>query len=235
MKRGTGFNLALAIVAFVIGFGSTGCKKNPPPAQTTYTLKIKDVLGISGNITFTETSSSVTTIAIAMTGAAAGSHPASIRSNSAVEGGAIAITLNPVDSTGKSSTSVSMLDNGTVITYSQLIAFDGYADIINSSTDTGTVLAQADIGGNALTSTSQTYTLATVSSGVSGTALFAQRVNNNTLVTLTINGTLPGGSYPAFIRLGSVSTVGGGPVEATLQNVDGSTGKVIPIFANWIT
>src|SRR5687768_15021018 len=77
----------------------SGCKKekDEPARKTTYNLKTKDVGGISGTVTFTETSSTQTTVEIALTGVSNGSHPAHVHLKSAVEGGDIAITLTPVD------------------------------------------------------------------------------------------------------------------------------------------
>ena len=46
--------------------------------------------------------------------------------------------------------------------------------------------------------------------GVSGTALFEQRKNGNTFVTISLTGLIPGEFYPASINLSSVATVGGG-------------------------
>ena len=217
-------NFLYACTMLVMGIGmifSTGCSKDAVESNsTTYDLKVKDVLGVSGTVTFVQTSLTVTTINITLIGAPAGTHPATLYSNSLVEGGTAKLILKPVDASGKSSTTVSD------ITYSELIAFDGSVKVLKSDTELGTVLAQGDIGGNVLTTTNKTYTLATQGNfGVSGTALLQKRVNGNTLVTISLNGTIAGDSYPATINLGSIATVGGGPVVATLQNINGTTGK----------
>jgi hypothetical protein len=215
--------MALAITLIIT---TGGCKKDTPPAaKTTYQLLVKDQLGVSGTITFTQTSSSVTTVSITLTGSDSAYHPAYIRSNSAIESGGVLITLNPVVG-GTSTTQVTALDNHTAINYSQLIMYDGYADVDESSLNLGLIIAEGDIGGNALTSTSINYALDTVGIlGVSGTALFAKRVNGNTLVSVSLTGTIAGATYPEAIHLGSVTTVGGGPVAKTLNTVNGSTGK----------
>jgi hypothetical protein len=71
-----------------------------------------------------------------------------------------------------------------------------------------------------------TYALDTIKPfGVWGNALFEKRENGNTLVTLTLDGTIAGEVYPATINLSSISTIGGGPVTKTLSNVNGTTGK----------
>jgi hypothetical protein len=45
------------------------------------------------------------------------------------------------------------------------------------------------------------------------------------LLTITLAGTIAGEAYPATINLGSIQSVGGGPIVKTLNNVDGTTGK----------
>lgn len=213
------------LTAFILLIPGSGCKKDEdadpiPPRTTSYTLMVKDVLGVSGVATFVETSSVSATINITLTGAPSGTHPAELRMGSTVDGGLIVLQLNPVDATSKSSTVV------TTMTYSQLIAFDGFIKVLKSSAEPDVILAQGDIGGNVITTTNITYTLDTIGSyGVSGTALFEKRVNGNTRLTITLSGTIAGQVYPATINLGSIQTVGGGPVVKTLNNVDGTTGK----------
>jgi len=140
--------------------------------------------------------------------------------NSAIDGGTVVISFNPVDATGKSSTST------TTMTYTQLIAYDGFIKVHKSSSEPNVILVQGDIGGNVITTTNKTYTLDTVGSyGVSGIALFEKRVNGTTLLTITLTGAIAGDVYPATINLGSIASVGGGPVVKGLNNVDGTTGK----------
>jgi hypothetical protein len=216
---------SMIVILLTLTLGS--CKKESTPtiATTTYNLKVKDQLGISGTVTFTQTSATVTTIDIVVAGSDAEYHPAHIHLNSSVEGGAIALSLNPVIG-GKSSTTVTALDNGSSINYSQLLDFDGYLNVHQSSSNLGIIIGQTDIGGNALTTTNKTYTLNTfASSGVSGTALFEKRKNGKALVSISLNGTLASGVHPAVIHIGSVATVGGGPTVKTLNPVDGATGK----------
>ncbi|MCF8268257.1 MAG: hypothetical protein K9I69_09225 [Ignavibacteriales bacterium] len=211
------------IVLVVVG----GCQKDevadPVPVATrttTYNLVVKDILGISGKVKFTETSSTVATIDIVLTGAAAGVHPAELCMNSSVEGGTVVIALNPVDAGGNSTTVT------TVKTFDQLIVFDGFIQILKSTSEPNIILAQADIGGNLITATNKSYSLDTIGVfGVSGTALFEKRLNGNTLMTITLIGAIAGEIYPATINLGSIETVGGGPVIKSLSNVDGTNGK----------
>ena len=197
-----------------------GCDKDDAPGQNkSYDLAVKDVLGVSGKVTFTEPSNTSTTIDIVLTNAPSGTHPANLHMYSTVEEGVVVQTLNPVDATGKSSTVVNM-------TYSELIAYDGCIKVLKSSTEPTVILAQGDIGGNVITTTNKSYVLSTIGVyGVSGTALFEKRENGNTLVTISLIGTIPGESYPATINLGSIASVDDGTIRKTLSNVNGTTGK----------
>lgn len=201
-------------------FMAGGCDKDDAPNQNkSYDLAVKDVLGVSGKVTFTETSTTSTTIDIVLTNAPSGTHPAHLHMYSTVEEGAVVQTLTPVDASGKSSTVVNM-------NYAQLIAYDGCIKVLKSSSEPTIILAQGEIGGNVLTTTQKSYTLTTVGLfGVSGTALFQKRENGNTLITISLTGTIPGDVYPATINLGSIASVGGGPVKKTLSNVNGTSGK----------
>lgn len=210
----------LISVFFMILF-SSGCKDEVIIVKkTSYNLVVKDILGVTGTVTFTEESSTSTIIDIELTGIPAGTHPAEICANSAIEGGTTTIVLNPVDLSGRSSTLT------TSMTYSQLIAYDGFVQVHLSSSEPNQIIAIGDIGGNVITATNVTYALSSVESyGITGSALFEKRVNGNTLVTLTMNGLLPGTFYPASINVGSIGTIGGGGIKKTLQSVNGSTGK----------
>ena len=208
-------------VALVLLMASGGCKKDAvPPAETTYSLMVKDVLGVTGTATFVETSNTVTTINLKLYGAPAGTHPAVLCMNSAAEGGLVINILNPIDASGASSTEVSSM------TYTQLIAYDGFIKILKSSSEPDVILAQGDIGGNVITDTNVSFALSAVGAyGVSGTALFQKRTNGNTLVTLALTGAIAGETYPATINLSSITTLGGGPEVKLLSNVNGTTGK----------
>lgn len=202
--------LTVVILLFV------GCNKDDAPAQnSSYNLVVKDILGVTGKVTFTETNSTTTTIDIVLVNAPAGTHPANLYMNSVVEQGAVVVALNPVDASGKSSTAI------TTMPYSQLITYNGCIKVLKSSSEPEVILAQGDIGGNVITTTNKSYTLNTIGTfGVSGTALFEKRENGNTLVTISLAGTIPGEVYPATINLGSIASVGGGPVKKTLSNVN---------------
>lgn len=217
-------NVVSVFALLVIGLGIIflqGCTKDPVELRsTTYDLNVEDVLGVSGTVKFTETSATIVTIDIALTGVSGGDHPAQLCKNTVVEGGIVKVILNPVDANGKSSTVINTMS------YAELIAYNGFVRVLKSDLNANIILAQGDIGGNVLTTTNKSYPLATLDNyGVSGNALFQKRLNGNTLITLTLSGTIAGDYYPVSLNLGSVASVGGGPVVKTLQSVNGTTGK----------
>ena len=74
------------------------------------------------------------------------------------KGGGIVVDLAPVDgTTGMSMTNVSLFNNGDSLTYETLVGYDGYINVHASPNDLNTLVAQGDIGGNALSGDSITY------------------------------------------------------------------------------
>ena len=218
-KRKVSAVFTMLLLGVVLLF-SGGCTNDVNPKTTTYGLKAADVLGITGTVTFVQTSPTVTTVNITLTGAAAGVHPAQLCMNTVVEGGNVIVILNPVNVNGTSSTAI------TTMTYAQLIAYNGFIKVLQSDQDNKIILAQGDIGGNVLTTASKSYPLTTIGTyAVAGNALFEKRQNGNTLVTISLNGLIAGINYDATINLGSIASIGGGPVVETLNKVDGTTGK----------
>ena len=220
MNKTIKFISRLSIAIVLVSLLVVGCKKDDDPARDiTYDLEVQDVLSVTGTTTFTEYNSGAVSIDIMLNNVPSGTFQASLCQNSAVEGGAAVITLNTVDDKGKSSTKI------TTMTYNQLVNFDGHLKVLKS-TNPEVILALGDIGGNEITSMKTVYTLSEIESyNVTGFATFEKRVNENTLVTIELSGTIDGASYPATINLSSVSTLGGGPVVKTLNNVDGTSGK----------
>jgi len=216
-KFTTAFTLLFSVIILIT---LSSCQPEEVPARkTTYTLNVQDVLGVTGTATFIESDNYVT-IDLVLFGAPAGNHPAQLCMSTFAEGGAVVVNLNPVNESGKSSTLI------TSMTYNQLVDYDGYIQVMKSAYEPHVILAQGDIGGNLITATRISYPLSTIQPfAVSGTALFEKRKNGNSLVTISLSGTIAGEEYPATINLSSVATVGGGPITKTLNNVNGTTGK----------
>lgn len=191
----------------------------------TYPLNAVDGSGISGNVVFEEGEGGYTKVTINLSGTPnGGAHPAHIHFNSVAEGGGIAISLEPVNgTTGSSVTLVNQLDDGTFIDYDGLTSFEGYVNVHLAYGQLETVVAQGDIGGNALDGTTKQYNLLTKDvDGISGTILFEKSVGGFTVATIDLSGTPAGGSHPAHIHANSAAE--GGGILISFNPVDGSTG-----------
>lgn len=207
--------------------GAAGARVAAGRTIKTYQLKSVAVPSISGTVTF-EQKNKATLISIELTGTPnGGEHPAHIHFNSAAEGGGIAVSLDPVNgSSGKSKTLVTQLDNGTPISYEELLDFDGYVNVHLSAAQLNVIVAQGDIGGNELTGRSMLYPLAPVAvPSISGSASFEERKNGNTLLTIQLQGTPEGGMHPAHIHANSAAM--GGPIVVSLADVNGTTGRSV--------
>lgn len=191
-----------------------------------YDLNAVSDSGVSGKATFTENEDNSVTVVLDLDGTTEGNmHPAHIHFNSAAETGAIAISLEPVNgATGMSTTIITKRDDGTAITYEELVNFDGYINVHLSAENLNTLVAQGDIGVNELTGESVTYDLNTRDvEGINGSATFEKRASGETLITLELTGTPEGGVHPAHIHEGSVADAPG-EIVISLNDVDGDTG-----------
>lgn len=117
-----------------------------------YDLNEKDVTGISGTVLFEERVNGEVQATIILMGTPnGGMHPAHIHANSASQGGPILYTFGMVDgTTGMIRKNISMLDDNSPITYSDLLSLDAYINVHLSASDLGTLVAQGDIGSNAM-------------------------------------------------------------------------------------
>lgn len=116
-----------------------------------YPLNSKSDPNISGTATFAQRENGSTLITVQLQGTSeGGDHPTHIHANDAATVGGIVISLSNVNgASGIGATSVAMLNDGTAITYDQLIVFNGYINVHLSDMDLGTLIAQGDIGSNA--------------------------------------------------------------------------------------
>lgn len=196
--------------------------------STTYSIEptgTSNLVTSTGTVRLEELNDGSTVISVDIGETVSGAeHPLHIRSNAAVEGGQILITLNPVDgNTGTSETPVSEFNDGTPVRYSNLITLDGHISVDFGEGNDADVIARGDIGDNRLTGESESYDLEEKNnSGISGSIQFEERNNSNTLVTIDLNGTTPGVDHPAFIYNNSVEE--GGDIAISLGRVDGATG-----------
>ena len=190
-----------------------------------YDLEERAVPGISGSVLFEERLSGEALATISLDGTPdGGQHPAHIHMNTAVEGGSILYSFNPVNgTTGMSQSNVATLDDGTAFVYADVLEVDGYVNIHLSADDLGTIVAQGDIGQNELTGESKSYELEERAvAGISGSVLFEERLNGEALATISLEGTPDGGEHPAHIHMNTA--VEGGGILYTFNPVNGTTG-----------
>jgi hypothetical protein len=219
-------HLSMDQLATIVAQGDIG--QNELTGETkSYTLNEKDVDGISGSVMFEERLNGEALATLMLNGTPdGGMHPAHIHMNTATEGGGILYTFTPVDgTTGMSVSNVSMLDDGTMFGYADVLDVDGYVNVHLSMDQLATIVAQGDIGQNELTGESITYNLNELDvPGISGSVSFEERVNGEALATIMLQGTPDGGMHPAHIHANSASQ--GGPILFSFGAVDGSTGML---------
>ena len=119
--------------------------------SVSYDLSTMAVEGISGTATFEERESGEALVTLSLTGTPDdGMHPAHIHMGSVADApGDIAISLNSVNgATGMSMTNISETDGGDMVTYSDLVDYDGYINVHLSAEDLATLVAQGNIGAN---------------------------------------------------------------------------------------
>ena len=143
--------LFLASISLII----SGCSKDDSSAKSStsvklYTLSPVSNSKISGKVTFSKNEDGSTTVLLEINGSSKDVHPAFIYFNNAATGGEVAITLNPIDCDCESSTTiVATLDDGTPITYEQLLKFDGHLKIHQNGDHLEIIITQGNIGANA--------------------------------------------------------------------------------------
>ncbi|MFZ6011478.1 MAG: CHRD domain-containing protein [Bacteroidota bacterium] len=143
---------AIALLTLSVFFAA-GCDdddNDDKAMSTTYSLEAINSSGVSGTVTFKKQNNTTTLVTIQLSGTQAGnSHPAHIHSGNVSTGGPVVLSFNPVEgSTGKSETTVTKMDDGTLVKYEELIAFNGHVNIHLSVIELQTMIAQGNIGAN---------------------------------------------------------------------------------------
>lgn len=203
-------------------------EEEEPATETdskTYELGAVSNPDISGLAIFRTFSNDSTVVELDLENTADGAmYPAHIHFNTAAEGGDIAIDLTIVDgATGESSTHVTELNDGTAISYEELLEYDGYINVHLSAEDLGTLVAQGDIGQNELTGTSKEYPLGSVAfDDIDGTATFFERNNGEALAVIMLNNTPEDGMHPGHIHVNTAAE--SGDIVFTFDPVNGATG-----------
>ncbi|TXD51541.1 hypothetical protein ES044_13170 [Polaribacter sp. IC066] len=217
-------HLSSAALGTIVAQGDIG-ENDLTGAIKSYDLGEKDVAGISGTVTFSERENGEALAELMLLGTPAGGvHPAHIHANTAAESGAILFSFTPVNGdTGLSATNVASYDDGSAFVYADIEGLDGYVNVHLNANALGTIVAQGDIGQNALTGTTISYDLGEKDvDGISGNVTFSQRVNGEALAEIMLEGTPSGGEHPAHIHANTA--VEGGAILFSFTPVNGDTG-----------
>ncbi|SFN76468.1 hypothetical protein SAMN04487989_103268 [Bizionia echini] len=225
-------NILVAIISIFSTLTFTNCASDDNITElesklisTTYTLNPVSDPAIIGDARMIKNEDASITIEIKLSGTLPGeTYPTNLRFNTAAEGGAVAISLQRLNgTTGRSTTTFSTLDDGTEITYEDLLEFDGFIDVLLNNNSPAIVLAQGDIGQNELTGVSKTYTLSARDiPEISGNAKFSERKNGEALARIELTNAIPGTEHPAHIHLNTA--LEGGAITFTFNNINGDTG-----------
>jgi hypothetical protein len=196
-----------------------------------YSLTATGGTDVSGTIAFKKEAGG-TRVTINLSGTtSATTYAATLYQYTITESGPVALSLGPISgSSGQLDTLIRQLDNGVIISFTEMVNYDGHISIREMG-EVGRNVARADIGGNVLTGKSRSYTLDTVnSSGIKGTLMLQERKNATTLATLTLNGINASDDvlhvYPAIIYNGQVGDTTNSEA-IVLGNVDTVTGKLV--------
>jgi len=198
----------------------TSCDSELPDVSgknRVYELSALTAERIEGQVIIRERNDGSTQLEISLDGLAPQAQlPAYVHFNTALEGGGIAITLEPVDgNSGTSVTEVTQLDNGTPLGYDELIEFDGH---LNSS-----LVAQGDIGANALTGRFQQFSLTAVDiNNADGLLTVEERESGYSLLTVDLEQTVAGRQHPATLNFGVIAD--DAEIAVFLNPVDGDSG-----------
>ncbi|MBT0810468.1 hypothetical protein KIH41_04155 [Litoribacter ruber] len=143
--------LLVVIIGCLVSVGCSDDDDAPREEAKIYTLNALPGFNNPGNVIFQKDGSNATLVTIQLEGTEDGAiHPAHIHANSVAEGGPIVVDLTSVDgSTGRSQTRVTMFDNGTPVTYEELITYNGHVNVHLSMEDLATLIAEGNIGSNA--------------------------------------------------------------------------------------
>lgn len=142
--------LFLTTVALVL----SGCSKDKDSSDPTASVKAYPLTSvansnISGKVTFTKNGDGSTTVLLEINGASLDVHPAFIYFGDKNNPGEVAITLDPIDCDCESgSTVIRTMDDGSAISYEQLLQMDAHVSIHQNADHLQVILAQGNIGSN---------------------------------------------------------------------------------------
>jgi len=224
MKTAPGIFMGLISFLSITFFSCTEELPNVTGKNQLYLLSSLSDQDIDGQVKLRERYDGSTQLELALNNTDPNrSYSAYIYFSNALEGGQIAITLTPVDGHSKNSvTEISHLDSGALITYEEWLQFDGHIKI-RVEQDPVTYVAQADIGLNALTGRRQQFMLHESDiEGIAGLLTIEERKSGYSLITVQMDGSIPGKQHPVTLNFGSIIQESG--IAGILNPVEGNTG-----------
>lgn len=156
----------------------------------TYDLNSTDDSSVDGTVSFDERVDGDIQVTIELNGLEEEEeYLVGVYNNAALEEGDLLIDLKSVEgSSGENELIITVDEDGETLTYDDLLETNAHIRVYLSG-DTDTVLASADIGGNALTGESLELELQEVDeSGVSGEIRFLERENGTVLAVIELTG-----------------------------------------------
>lgn len=170
-----------------------------------YKLEPEGNSSVEGTVTFIENENGSTNIEIEVNGTEDGEtySPQLLYGNS-IDGGDLALSLEDIEGDeGKSSTTISKLDDNSAVKFEDFIEMEGHIVIYLVGEEDETKVASGDIGENELTEESVTYELEALGdNGIAATVKFEERLNGTTLVTISSEDAEEGDTHPAYILSG---------------------------------
>ncbi len=145
-------HLSVQELATIVAQGDIG-QNELTGESVSFVLNQVDVPGVSGTVLFEERMNGEAQATIMLNNTTdGGMHPAHIHMNSAAEGGGILYSFEPVNgTTGMSRSNVALLDDEqTMFGYDDVLTVDGYVNVHLSVNELATLLAQGNIGSNAM-------------------------------------------------------------------------------------
>jgi hypothetical protein len=139
------------LIVLVVCLSFTNCSKDDDPTQLRsqiYQLRYVEDPSLLGKVIISENADGSSNIRMELNGTSTEVHPTFIYYNNLAQGGPIAITLDPCGCV-VSNTRVTKLDNGTSISFDELINFNGHLKVHRSENHMETILLQGEIGKNA--------------------------------------------------------------------------------------
>lgn len=229
------FKILLILPLLII----TGCKGDDvePPvtevASKQYMLEADNDLGITGTTRIIKNSDGTSAIEVSLEGVKGNAFYASYLylDNAANEGQDIVLTLDLLEGDdkegqGKQTTLLSFFDDGSPISYEDLLEFDGYIGVNSNDNELTTMIAKADIGQNELTDVSKTYNLVKGDlADASGVVTFTERLNGEALAEFNLIGTPEGKVLKVDLISGAIDS--SGDVIFNFNDVDRLTGTSI--------